>query len=153
MPMTMSELKSRLSEIEPTESMYNGIGPSEVPLLKELLKEEEPWLAARAVYVLSRINAREAHAAVAEAARDPRPELRVAAAVNAPVLPPDLSDRILDPLLADDNVGVRKFAIKAVSSKNNPKLTSKLESLVTSDPDVTLRGVARERLRNLKTHG
>jgi hypothetical protein len=68
-------------------------------------------------------------------------------------LPADVSDRILVPLLADDNVGIRKIAIKALSSKNNRNLTSKLESLVTSDPNVVLCGVARERLRNLKTQG
>jgi len=145
MPMTLSELRTRLSEIEPTERMYEGIGPSEVPVLRQLLDDEEAWLAARAVYALSRINTPEAHAAVAEAAGSPRPELRVAAAVNAPRLPPELSDRVLDLLLDDGNVGVRKFAIKA-SDKNSPRLRGKLESIVTSDPDNVLRQLAREHL-------
>lgn len=150
MPMTLSELRSRLSDIEPTERTYDGIGPAEVPLLRQLLDDEEGWLAARSVYALSRIDTGEAHATVVEAARSPRPEVRVAAAVNAPGLPPDLSDRVLDVLLDDGNVGVRKFAIKAVSDRNGPKLRGKLESIVTSDADDVLRRLAQERLGNFK---
>src|SRR3712207_5760174 len=99
MPMTLSELRSQLGDIEPTERIYQGIGPDEVPLLRELLNDEEAWLAARAVYALSRIDTPEANAAIMEAALDPRPEPRVAVAVNAPNLPPEVSDRVLGLLL------------------------------------------------------
>ncbi len=54
--MTKAQLRQKLSAIEPTESIYEGIGPSEVELLRELLQDQEAWLAARAAYALSRID-------------------------------------------------------------------------------------------------
>jgi len=148
--MTLSELKSQLSEIEPTESMYRGIGAAEVPLLRQLLEDKEAWVAARAVDALSRIDTPEAHASVAEAARSPRPELRVAAAVNAPKLSLDQCDRVLDVLLDDTNVGVRKFAISSVSERNSLKVKEKLRSIANSDADRMLRQLARDHLGKSK---
>ena len=49
MPMTLDQLKNQLSAIQPDESTYAGIGASEVPLLEQLLRDDEDWLAARAV--------------------------------------------------------------------------------------------------------
>jgi hypothetical protein len=41
MPMSLSDLRRQLSAIEPDEDMYNGTGAEEVPMLRELLADEE----------------------------------------------------------------------------------------------------------------
>jgi len=150
MPMTLDELRARLSDIEPTERTFADITPDDVPQLRKLLDDNEAWLAARAVYALGRINTPDAQTVVMEAARSPRPEVRVAVAMNAPRLEPGHSDQVLDILLDDSDLGVRKYAIQAFSQRTDPRLKAKLESIVGSDPNDTLRRIARERLRELR---
>jgi HEAT repeat protein len=145
----MSQLREQLSAIEPDEHTYEGIGSSEVDLLTELLDDEEPWLAARAVHALGRINDDAAGHAVLTAASKPRLEVRVAAATTAPVLSPQLSDEILSKLLADPEGAVRKFAIKSVSSRNGEPIRRRLRELTAKDPNQRLRRAADDKSRSL----
>src|SRR4051794_39660965 len=87
MTMSMSELRSQLSAIEANETMYAGIGSNEIPLLVELLRDKEGWLAARAVHALVRLDAEGAREAVRAATRSERPEVREAIAASAGQLP------------------------------------------------------------------
>src|SRR5947208_8133561 len=119
MPMSMSMLRAQLSDIEPDDHTYKGIGPSEVDLLRQLLDDEEPWLAARAAHALSRVDAESAHAALLAASKSSRPEVRVSVAASAGALPPSVSDEVLSRLLDDSDLGVRKFAVKSTSDRNS----------------------------------
>lgn len=142
MPTSMSELRQQLSAIEPDESTYEGIGPSEVELLNQLLDDEETWLAARAVHALSRIDTHAAHEAIVASVADPRMEVRISVAASADALPPNLSDEILSRLLHDSRIGVRKFAIKAVSQRNSETIRRGIREIATTDPDPGLRRIA-----------
>jgi HEAT repeat protein len=143
MSMTMPELRQRLSAIEPDDSTYAGIGATDVPLLQQLLNDEEGWLAGRAVYALSRINAMEAHMALSTAADSPRSEVRVAVAANAGNLPPKVSDSLLQQLLEDQHVGVRKFAIKSVSAQNSASIHAKVSEIASRDDNPVIRATAQ----------
>jgi HEAT repeat protein len=145
MAMTMSELRQRLSAIEPDEGIYEGIGNDELGLLQELLEDDEAWLAARAVYAMSRVGTPEAHDRLSRAARNPRPEVRVAVAANAGRLPAEKSDSILEPLLDDSDVGVRKFAIKSVSDRSGGRVRRRLSEIAAGDRDPALRGLAQKK--------
>src|SRR5438874_199410 len=101
MPISMTDLRRQLSAIEPDEGTFENIGPSEVDLLRELLDDEEPWLAARAVYALVRIDSEGARELLLSAAESPRQEVRVALAAAAERLPLSVSDAILPALLDD----------------------------------------------------
>ena len=149
MTMTMSELRAQLSSIEPDDTTYAGLGPDEVDMLRELLDDEEAWLAARAVHALSRIDDDRARAAVAEAARSPRMELRVAVAAAAPEMPPETSDDLLANLLTDDHGAVRKFAINAVSERNSAAVRSQVSTLAANETDARLRALADEKARSV----
>ena len=60
MPKSSTEIRQQLGDAEPDEQTYRGLGPDEVEVLAALLDDEEAWLAARAVYALSRINSDDA---------------------------------------------------------------------------------------------
>jgi len=145
--MPISELRKQLSAIEPDESTYEGVGPPEVDLLKDLLQDEEAWLAARAVHALSRIDADSARDALLSAARSPRPEVRVAAAASASALPPRVSDEVLSTLLGDSDTGVRKFAIKSTSERNSEAIRHQVGEIARTDDDTAVRRIAENQAK------
>ena len=153
MPKTQAEIRRQLGVIESDERMFAGLGPEDVDVLKALLDDEEAWLAARSVHALSRIDADDARAAVRAAAGSSRMELRTAAAVAAPRLPTDLSDAVLGALLKDTSAAVRKFAVAAVSDRNSPAVRRQIDQTATTDPNLRLRGIARNKADDLGTNG
>lgn len=148
MVMSMQEIRSRLSSIEGDAQMYVDFGPAEVPLLVELLGDEEAWMAARAVYALTRIATPEAAAAIEAAGDSGRDEVRVAVAVSANKLPPEAADRVLAKLLSDPEVGVRKFAVESVSPENEERVRQLVTEMAASDNDV-LRARAQSKAHDL----
>jgi HEAT repeat protein len=150
MSMSISELRYQLSAIEPEESTYEGIGASEVDLLRELLEEEEEgWLAARAAHALSRIDSTDAHDALLSATESSRPEVRVAVAASAEALPPKVSDEVLSRLLDDPEIGVRKFAIQSTSDRNSDAIRRRLGEIARTDADTALGKIAEEKARSV----
>jgi hypothetical protein len=149
MSMSIAALRRQLSDIEPQQTTYEGIGASEVDLLRQLLEEQEAWLAARAAHALSRIDSDDAHKALLLAARDPRPEVRVAVAASADALPPKLSDEILLRLLNDSDIGVRKFAIKSASDQNSDAVRERLAEIGRSDANTALGQIAEEQAKTI----
>ncbi len=149
MTMSMDTLREKLGAIEPSEDTYSGIGPDEVPLLVELLGDDEAWLAGRAVYALTRVGSPAALEALTAARSSPRDEVRVALAANASRLPPDAGDVVLQRLLVDPEVGVRKFAIRSVRPENGAAVQERLANLVDQDDHPAIRSLAGERLEIL----
>lgn len=153
MPMTLEQLKNQLSAIEPSDSIYNGIGASDIPLLEQLLQDEEVWRASRAVFVLSRISGPQAIAILSQLVTDPRPEIRVALAASLSNMKPKDANSILLKLLADSDLGVRKFAIQSVSGSHDVAVHAKLRDVEARDPAPPIRDMAKDRLRELELIG
>lgn len=147
--MSISELRQQLSAIEPDESTYEGISASEVDPLRELLEEDEAWLAARAAHALSRIDSDNANDALLSATESARPEVRVAVAASAGALPPRVSDEILSRLLGDSEIGVRKFAIRSTSDRNSDAIRRRLGEIARTDADTALGQIAEEKARSV----
>jgi HEAT repeat protein len=148
MVMSMQEIRSRLSSIEGDTQMYVDLGSEEVPLLVELLDDEEAWMASRAVYALARIATPEAVAAVESAGDSGRDEVRVAVAASSSVLPSEASDRVLTKLLHDREVGVRKYAVESVTSANEEHVQRLVTEMSNAD-DPVLSERAQSRAREL----
>jgi len=148
--VTVAELRARLSMIEPTESMYAGIAPSDVPALEQLLSDREEWMAARAVFALSRVGSREAVDVLSRAAVDQRPSVRVAVAAAVGQRPIALPDTAVIRLLRDEDVGVRKFATLAVKPENGIEPRSLLNRLASDDAVPVVRENAAEALRKIR---
>jgi HEAT repeat protein len=149
MRKTRAELLFQLGAIEPTEETYAGLTKEDVPLLKELLSSSEHWLAARAVCALSRIRDVSASAVLADVSSDPRDEVRVALAASVANMQPAEAEQVLDRLLDDRALGVRKFAIHAVSPVHGRAIQAKLEALQAEDEDPAIRANASSKLRAL----
>jgi HEAT repeat protein len=139
-------IKAILSDIEAGEAMYAKLGEEDIPHLTQLMQKAEPWLAARCVYALSRIGGEEANATILSAAADERKEVRIAVANASKVLPDTVSNAVLDSLIDDTDLGVRKFAIKSISSTSDTRLIEKLHLLSQEATNETLKGIAADRL-------
>ncbi|GAA6616453.1 HEAT repeat domain-containing protein [Scytonema sp. NUACC26] len=150
MAMTLEQLKDQLSAIEPDNSIYNGIGSSEIPLLEQLLQDQEVWMASRAVFALSKVPDMRAVTVLSQAVADPRQEVRVSVAASVSNLRPSDANSILVQLLDDTDLGVRKFAVKAVSETHDASVQAKLRDLGLQDPTPLIRAIAQDRLRELR---
>jgi HEAT repeat protein len=149
MPMSADELRRQLSAIEPTEAMYDPIGPSEVDALEALLNDREAWLAARAAHALARIDSDNARDALVAAATHGRPEVRTAVAAAASRLPTETADAVLPTLLRDADPGVRKFALKSTSSASSDAVKARVEHLARNEAIAPLRSLAEDKTRSI----
>lgn len=150
MAMTLEELRRQLSAIEPDEATYSGIGPDEIPLLEQLARDPEPWMASRAVFAASRVADARAKAIMARAAGDPRSELRVAAAAAAKNLAPAEANSLLLQALNDSDLGVRKFAVQSVSPTHSEPVQARLRELESADPAPAIRDAAKSRIAEIR---
>lgn len=149
MTFSLESLRSQLSAIEPNEATYDQIGSSEIPLLQELLSDNEEWMAARAVTALVRISDPEAVRLLKQVATDPRPEVRTAVALCASKVVPEEANEILITLLDDSEAGVRKAAIRSVSAEHSQTVRNKLQAIESNDPVNRLREMANARVREM----
>jgi len=149
MTSTPDDLRRRLSDIEATEETYAGLGPDDVPALVALLGDGEEWLAARAVYALSRIDTDEARRAVASAAESDQFAVRVAAASSAATMPAGLSDTMLTRLLDDPEPAVRKMAVRATTERNSTAVRERVSEIAARDTSSRLRNVAEAHARTI----
>lgn len=149
MSMTYEALKAKLSDIEADDSTYEGITAEDIENLAVMSETEEPWLAARAIFAASRIQSEAKMPMLRKALASPMPEVRVALAASSRILPPSLSDEFLAPLLDDSDVGVRKFAIKAVTGENSSRVQNKVKRLAQRETVLPLRMLSREKMEEL----
>ena len=148
---TYEEVRAILSAIEASETLYAQITAEDIPSLKKLLKEDEAWLAARAIFALSRVDNPESTEVIMNAVKDKRSAVRVAIAHSANALKqPVATERILSALITDKDVGVRKFAIQSIPKTVSPELMEKIRSISQEDSHDYIKGISSEKIRSLK---
>lgn len=147
--MDLQQLRDRLSAIEPDHGTYAGIGPDEIPLLQRLLKDREAWMAARAVFALAEMHDPRAAKVLLTAAVDSRPEVRIAVAACAIRLEVADANRVLASLLADREIGVRKFAIRSVTTEHDPAVQAQVRHIQSTDPVPAIRRAAERKLTEM----
>ena len=150
MAMNLDQLKRQLSDIEPSETTYQSIGPAEVPLLGQLLQDPDHFLASRAVFALSRVRDAGSMQLLQRAAADARPQVRIALAASAAQLPVADRSRVLLPLLNDTEMGVRKFALHSADAAGDTTLREKLREVLGNDPEPALRALAAQKLGTIR---
>lgn len=150
MAITLEDLKRQLSDIEPSEGTYQGIGAAEVPLLDQLLQDPDHIVASRAVFALSRIRDRRSLGLLQRAAADVRPQVRVAVAASSVQIPAAERSRVLLPLLNDAETGVRKFAVHAADAVTDATVINRLRQIESADPVPALRTLATEKVKNVR---
>lgn len=147
---SFQEVRNILSEIEPDEGMYSLITVEDIPHLKMLMKDSEAWLGARAVFALSRLNRDESSDLIIKAMNDKRTEVRVAVAVVSPRLPTSVSERVLNVLLEDEDIGVKGLAVESIPENPSMELKNKLQELALYDTSDYIRKISKEKLSRVK---
>jgi len=146
---TIEEVKNILSDIEANEFMYSKLDAEDIPTLRQLMDEAEPWLAARVIFALSRLGGDDANAIIQQAAVDERKEVRIAVAACSKALPDTLSDSILEVLMDDTDIGVKKYAIKSINSHSDIRIKNKLQILSQEGANEVLRSMAADKLLSI----
>jgi HEAT repeat protein len=149
MPVSMEQVRAELDPDEPDYERAAALGSEALPYLRQLVRSSDPMLASKATYLAGRIAADESPEVVRDAARSEQPVLRVAAAAAARELPGQAGDGILVDLLADDDRGVRRVALKSVGPEPSGDLRARVEELSDADRDPGIREASAAVLRRL----
>lgn len=144
------EVKNILSAIEPTEAMYEMLTAEDIPNLQKILKEPEPWLAARAVFGLSKLNSARGNEILYSLVDDPRVEIRVSLASAANALPSDIHQKIMGRLIEDREAGVRKFAYLSVTPHASPDLILRLKRAFEKEELPDLQKILKEKIHGFQ---
>ncbi len=147
MPLTLQQVVEQLNVDEPDYPALATLGPEAIPHLAVLVQGDDPNLAAKAAYLASLIDSDDSPVVIAVAAASPDETVRVAAGAGLRNLMPPEAAPMVDRLLDDEDVGVRKQALHAVAHLGLVALEPKLKRMAANDPEEGLRELARQGLQ------
>lgn len=151
MPVTMQQVRAALDPEEPDYLQAAQLGSDALPHIENLLKEADPMLASKAAYLASLIPDNRSVIVLKEASQSTYPAVRVAAAAGARNLASLAASDILLGLLDDQDVGVRKVALKSAPVDATPALRAKIQKLTTTDPENFVRDLSSQVFDRLST--
>jgi hypothetical protein len=147
MAVTMQQVRAELDPHEPGyHQAAHALGPDALPHLEQIIRQSDAGSASRAVYLASLIEDERSAAVVAIGIERPEATVRVAVAAGARNLAPQLRATLLLRLLDEDDIGVRKVALRAVPAQPEPALMARLEALALTEPEPALRSLVLEKL-------
>ena len=141
-----------LSAYEPNYSHIAAtLSEKDIPILNELVKRGRVDVASAAVICLGLISSEKAIPGIEFAAKSDNPVLRLTAAHTLGSLSnkPGALD-LINGLLHDDDIGVRKFALKSISHSKIPHLKEKVQEVSRSDPNENIRKLAQHVIDKLE---
>lgn len=150
MPVTIEQVRAALDPEEPDYEQAAQLGPEALPHLEDLVGETDALLASKAAYLASLIEDPHSAHILRRAAASDRVEVRAAAAGGASNLSPSAASVVLEPLLNDRDVSVRKVALKSVPEEAPSGLQATVQSLSEADSNPAIRQLSRrvaDRLR------
>jgi HEAT repeat protein len=139
MTVTMEQVRAALDPEEPDYQQAAQLGPEALPHLEELVGETDALLASKAAYMASLIEDPHSADILRRAAASDRAEVRAAAAGGASNLSPSAAGDVLEPLLNDQDVSVRKVALKSVPEEVPSGLEATVQSLSEADSNPAIR--------------
>src|SRR5262245_4113773 len=148
MPVTMEQVLAQLDKEEPDYEFAAQLGPEALPHLVRLVQGNDLGRASKAVCLASFINTEQSATVLNIAAKSPHPTLRSAAAISLSNLK-DISAAPVTSLLNDENVGVRKWTLKALEIHRPIGVKTKVQEIARSDPDMALRQLASQIINQL----
>jgi HEAT repeat protein len=147
MAITLDEVRANL---QPEELDYPGaaerLGPEALPHLQQLAESPDVMIASKATYMASLIRGELAPRIIEAAGRRPEPAVRVAAATGLKNLHEHEAEPIVDRLLGDNDIGVRKMAVKSIGSFASPSMKTRLRQTAERDPEAHIRDLANRTL-------
>jgi HEAT repeat protein len=153
MPLTLDQVRHELEAEEPDYVRLVGLGPEALPQLLVLVQEANETIAPKAAYLASLIASEQRTAVLAEAAKSPVDTVRIAAALGLRNIEPEAASPILDTVLRDADVGVRKAALRSTLELGVSMARAKVEQISREDPADQLRRLATEMLAETAESG
>ena len=145
MPVTMQQVRAHLDRDEPDYPEAARLGPDALPHLRQLARGDDPMPASKAIYLASLIGTDQSVTIVNEAAGRPNPMVRAAAAGALRNLD-QAPNQLLNSLLNDQDVGVRKVALRSVEASGPSTLptdvATNVRDMSVNDPNPHLRQLA-----------
>src|SRR6185436_12011611 len=142
MPTNMNEVLAYLEPDEPNYAQAAKLGPDALPYLKEIIDKQDVMLASKAAYLVSLIKSEESLLILEYAALNKNPTIRVAVASGIRNISENDANMLLDKFIEDKDVGVRKVTLKSVSKFKSNSIVSKVQKLLESDPEPSIRKLA-----------
>jgi HEAT repeat protein len=145
----MQQVLAQIDKDEPDYARAAKLGPGVLPHVRQIIEADDPMLASKAAYLASLIGGADAIELLDQAAKRREPEVRVAVAhalQNTSDAPPHLLER----LLGDEDVGVRKLALTTVAELRLLAVQEKVATIAKRDPEEFIRDIAAETNRKLK---
>ena len=148
---SLAQIRKLIDVDEPDyEALAKRIGPAGIPQLQTIVKGSDPMLASKAAYLVSLIPGDRSIDVLTVAARSPHPTVRVAAASAVRNLHhTEKTVNLVSELLKDEDLGVRKVALRSIESRPEIGHREMVTKLATSDPDETLRDIASQLISHL----
>jgi HEAT repeat protein len=151
MPHTKEELIKLINLDEPDyAAIVAQLTADDVPLLVELTHDANMAIATKAVSCLGLLNSAKAVEGLRSASSHANPVMRIAAAHalrNAAAQPEAV--QMIDKLLDDEDVGVRKFALKSVQHANIRSLKAKVEHLNRNESTELMKNLSSEVIQKM----
>jgi|SRR5215203_2497789 len=138
MAVTREQVLAQLYPDEPRYEQAAQLGPQALPHLMQIVQEGDPGLASNATSLAGVINAAGSAEVVGAAARSSDPGVRVIAAAALANLS-ELPDPLAHSLLDDEDVGVRKLALRSLARQQSAGFKRKAQQMAANDPNPVLR--------------
>ena len=103
-------------------------------------------LASKATYLASLIGGEQSVRIVETAVQRPEPEVRIAAAFGVRNLKIADAEPIVDRLIEDEDVGVRKVTVTSMIAFDSPAMNARVRELSQQDPEPLIRDLATRNL-------
>lgn len=149
MTITMQDVRAVLTLDEVDYHEARKLGPEAIPFLKKLVQGGDLNLASKAAYLATLITSERSTEVLEAAAASQEPVVRVAAASGIRNLPERDADRVMERLRDDPDAGVRKVALKSVSTFKSPRLAAKVQKMADEDPEPFVRELANSTARKM----
>lgn len=149
--LSLAQTRKLIDLDEPDyEALAKQLGPAAIPQLQTIVKGSDPMLASKAAYLVSLIPDERSINVVAVAAKSPHATVRVAAASAARNLQQaEKVTTLVNELLKDPDIGVRKVALRSIEVKPEIGPKEMVTKLATNDPDSTIRDIASQLINHM----
>lgn len=151
----MKRILEVLNSDEPDYSSISDIlNEKDYPTLDELITQAPVHIATKAIICLGLISSESSINSIAMAANNHNPVLRIAAAqalIRIKGIKTNLiAAQTIAKLLDDDDLGVRKFALKAASASRLLNLKEKVLKICTNERNDEIKKIAQNVLKELE---
>lgn len=143
-----SRIITLLSSDDPDfSSIVRQLSDEDCSNLNQLVKRSAPRIATKAVICLGRLGSEKSLEGISFAAKSRNPVLRLTAAQalsqmkNIKQLPGAI--QLINELLSDEDIGVRKFAVRAIAQSKIPHFKKKIAQMRSDEPNEHVRKLAQ----------